>query len=35
MVTNLITIGSYSPEVCAFGSLIMPTKVFSLICKKY
>ena len=29
-----ISIGSFYPEVCAFGTLIMPTKVFRLIiCK--
>ena len=33
-LTKLIPIGSYSPEVRAFGNLIIPTKVFRLIiCK--
>ena len=26
MLTKFISIGSYSPEVCAFGTLIMSTK---------
>ena len=31
---KFISIGSYFPEVCAFGTLIMSTKVFRLIiCK--
>ena len=34
MLTKFISIGSYSPEVSAFGTLITSTKVFSLIiCK--
>ena len=34
MLTKSISIGSYSPEVHAFGTLIMCTKVFRLIiCK--
>ena len=34
MLTKLISIGSYSPEVRAFGILIPSTKVFRLIiCK--
>ena len=34
MLTKFISIGSYSPEVRTFGTLITSTKVFSLIiCK--
>ena len=34
MLTNFISISSYSPEVSAFGTLITSTNVFSLIiCK--
>ena len=34
MLTKFVSIGSYSPEVRTFGTLIMSTKVFSLIiCK--
>ena len=34
MLTKFISIGSYSPEVRAFGTLIMSTNVFRLIiCK--
>ena len=34
MLTKFVSIGSYSPEVCTFGTLIMSTKVFSfIICK--
>ena len=31
MLTKFISIGSYSPEVRGFGTLIMSTKVFRLI----
>ena len=31
MLTNFVSIGSYSPEVRTFGTLITSTKVFSLI----
>ena len=31
MLTKFVSIGSYSPEVRTFGTLIMSTKVFSLI----
>ena len=31
MLTTLVSIGSYSPEVPTFGTLITSTKVFSLI----
>ena len=31
MLTKIVSIGSYSPEVRVFGTLIMSTKVFSLI----
>ena len=31
MLTKFISIGSYSPEVGAFGTLITSTKVFRLI----
>ena len=34
MLTKYVSIGSYSPEVRTFGTLITSTKVFSLIiCK--
>ena len=34
MLTKFVSIGSYSPEVRTFGTLITSTKVFSLIiCK--
>ena len=34
MFTKFVSIGSYSPEVRSFGTLITSTKVFSLIiCK--
>ena len=34
MLTKFVSIGSYSPEECTFGTLITSTKVFSLIiCK--
>ena len=37
MLTKLVSIGSYSPEVRTFGTLITSTKVFSLIiiCKVF
>ena len=36
MLTKCVSIGSYSPEVRTFGTLIMSTKVFSLIiCKLF
>ena len=37
MLTKFISIGSYSPEVRTFGTLITSTKVFSLIiiCKVF
>ena len=31
MLTKFVSIGSYSPEIRTFGTLIMSTKVFSLI----
>ena len=31
MLTKFVSIGSYSPEVRTFGTLIMSTKAFSLI----
>ena len=31
MLTKFVSIGSYSPEVRTFGTLITSTKVFSLI----
>ena len=31
MLTKFVSIGSYSPEVCTFGTLITYTKVFSVI----
>ena len=31
MLTKFLSIGSYSPEVRSFGTLITSTKVFSLI----
>ena len=31
MLTKFVSIGSYSPEICTFGTLITSTKVFSLI----
>ena len=31
MLTKFISIGSYSPEVCAFGAVLMSTNVFRLI----
>ena len=31
MLTTFVSIGSYSPEVRTFGTLITSTKVFSLI----
>ena len=34
MPTKFVSIGSYSPEVRTFGTLIMSTKVFSLIISK-
>ena len=34
MLTKFVSIGSYSPEVRTFGTLIMSTKVFSLITAK-
>ena len=34
MLTTFVSIGSYSPEVRAFGTLITSTKVFSLIISK-
>ena len=34
MLTKFISIGSYSPEVRAFGTLITSTKVFRLIIRK-
>ena len=34
MLTKFVSIGSYSPEVRTFGTLIMSTKVFSLIISK-
>ena len=34
MLTNFLSIGSYSPEVRSFGTLITSTKVFSLIIGK-
>ena len=35
MLTKFVSIGSYSPEVCTFGTLITSTKVFSLkICNR-
>ena len=34
MLTKFVSIGSYSPEVHTFGTLIMSTKVFSLIISK-
>ena len=34
MLSKFISIGSYSPEVYIFGTLVMSTKVFRLIiCK--
>ena len=36
MLTKFVSIGSYSPEVRTFGTLITSTKVFSLIiCKTF
>ena len=37
MLTKFVSIGSYSPEVRTFGTLITSTKVFSLIiiCKVF
>ena len=36
MLTKILSIGSYSPEVGAFGTLITSTKVFRLIiCKMF
>ena len=36
MLTKFVSIGSYSPEVRTFGTLITSTKVFSLIiCKLF
>ena len=34
MLTKFVSIGSYSPEVHTFGTLITSTKVFSLISAK-
>ena len=34
MLTKFVSIGSYSPEVRTFGTLITSTKVFSLIISK-
>ena len=34
MLKNFVSIGSYSPEVHSFGSVITSTKVFSLIISK-
>ena len=34
MLTKFVSIGSYSPEVRTFGTLITSTKVFSLITRK-
>ena len=34
MLTKFVSIGSYSPEVRTFGTLITSTKVFSLIIGK-
>ena len=34
MLTKFVSIGSYSPEVRTFGTLIMSTKLFSLIISK-
>ena len=31
MLTKFVSIGSYSPEVRSFGTLITSTKVFSLV----
>ena len=31
MLTKFVSIGSYSPEVLTFGTLVTSTKVFSLI----
>ena len=31
MLTKFISVGSYSPEVCAFGTVIMSTNVYRLI----
>ena len=35
MLTKFVSIGSYSPEVRTFGTLIKSTKVFSLITRKW
>ena len=35
MLTKFVSIGSYSPEVRTFGTLITSTKVFSLIIREY
>ena len=34
MLTKFISIGSYSPEIRTFGTLITSTKVFRLIIRK-
>ena len=34
MLTKFVSIGSYSPEVRTFGTLITSTKIFSLIISK-
>ena len=34
MLTKFVSIGSYSPEVRTFGTLITSTKLFSLIISK-
>ena len=35
MLTKFISIGGYSPEVRAFGTLIKSTKVVIIICKTF